>query len=476
LNLLLDLQILGWLLSGLAAFELVPVAAALAYGEPALPYVAGAASSLVYGLPIALSVSPEDRRMRVRDGFLVVTAAWLLASAFGALPYVFTGVLGPVDAFFEAVSGFTTTGSTVIAGLDEVPRALLLWRSLTQWVGGMGIIVFTIAVLPLLGIGGMQLFKAEVPGPVVDKLTPRIAVTARRLWLIYVGITAAAVACFTLAGMSGFDALNHAFTTLATGGFSTRDASVGAWGPAVQWSVVLFMVLAGMNFSLHYRVLAGNVLEALGDAELRLYLGLLALATAVVTWLLSSGVPSESALRAASFQVVSIMTTTGYATTDYEAWPALGRFVIFHLLLVGSMAGSTGGGIKTLRLLIGIEALRTYMWRLTHPHAVRRVRYAGRPVADDVVSGVAVFFLAYVAIGVIGGTAVAAAGYDIVTSMSASFTALGNVGPGLGAVGPTDNFAHLPGAVKLVLSACMIMGRLEVFTVLVLFEPHFWRR
>jgi trk system potassium uptake protein TrkH len=340
----------------------------------------------------------------------------------------------------------------------------------------MGIIVFTIAVLPLLGIGGMQLFKAEVPGPVLDKLTPRIADTARRLWLIYLGMSVAAFVSFWIAGMGPFDALCHSLTTLSTGGFSTRSASVGAFGPAVQWVVIVFMVLAGTNFALHYRILAGQMGAAFRDAELRLYLLLLAFGTLVVVLLLAGPGITEATVREASFQVTSVMTTTGFATADYELWPALGQFVMFHLLVVGGMAGSTAGGVKTLRLLLGLEALRTFMWRLTHPHAVRHVRYAGRPVEDEVVSGVAVFFIAYLAIAVVAGALVAAAGYDLETSMSAAFTAIGNVGPGLGRVGPTDDFAHFPAYVKLVLSLCMIAGRLEIFTVIVLMEPHFWKR
>jgi len=475
-NLYLDLQILGWLLVGLGVFQTVPLAGAWAWGEPALPYVYSSAIALVYGLPVAFAVRPRDHRMRVRDGFLVVTAGWVLASVFGALPYVFAGVLGPVDALFEAVAGFTTTGSTVLVPIEGTPHGLLLWRSLTQWLGGMGIVVFTIAVLPLLGIGGMQLFKAEVPGPVTDKLTPRIADTARRLWLIYVGFTVAAFFALLAAGMSGFDAVCHAFTTLATGGFSTRDGSIGAFGPAVQWVVVFFMVAAGTNFALHYRVLLGRFGEVARDEELRLYLLVLGVASLAALAVVGDGGVTEHALRRAVFQVVSIVTTTGFATDDYEAWAPFGHFLMFHLLLAGGMAGSTAGGIKTLRFLLGLRALRTFVWRLTHPHAVRGVRYAGRSVPEDVVAGVAVFFLGYLAIAVAAGLVISGFGYDLVTSVSAAFTAIGNVGPGLGEVGPTDHFAHFPTAVKLVLAFCMVAGRLEIFTVLVILEPHFWRR
>jgi trk system potassium uptake protein TrkH len=415
--------------------------------------------------------------MRTRDGFLVVSAAWALASLFGALPYVLAGVLGPVDAFFESVAGFTTTGSTVMTHIEGAPRALLLWRSLTQWLGGMGIIVVTIAVLPLLGIGGMQLFRAEMPGPVKDKLTPRIAVTARRLWFIYVGLTASAFAALILAGMGPFDALCHALTTLSTGGFSTRDASVGAFGlPWVEWVVIAFMLAAGTNFALHYRVFAGRGAAVIRDAELRFYLLVVGGATALMAWLLRDQGAGADTLRTALFQVASLVTTTGFTTADYELWPALGQFLVLPMLVLGGMAGSTSGGLKSLRLLLGLRTLRTFFLRLVRPLTVLPVRYAGRPVGDDLVSAVAVFFIAYFALAGLAATVVAAAGYDPLTAMSAALTALGNVGPGLGAVGPVEHFAHFPALVKLVLCFCMIAGRLEIFTLLVLFDPHFWRR
>jgi trk system potassium uptake protein TrkH len=477
LNLLLDLQILGWLLVGLAGFECIPILGALVFGEPVLPYTASAAAALVYGLPVALSLRPRNRRMRARDGFLVVTAAWMLASFFGALPYVLTGTLGPMDALFESVAGFTTTGSTTLTQIEQAPRALLLWRSLAQWLGGMGIIVFTIAMLPIIGIGGMELFRAEVPGPVTDKLTPRLAVTARRLWMIYVGFTAFAFVALSLAGMGGFDALCHALTALATGGFSTRDASIGAFqSPAVEWILILCMLAAGTNFALHYRLLTGRARDVARDGELRLYLSMLLLLAVATAWLIRDPGSTGAPTRAAIFQVVSLLTTTGYTTANYELWPALAQFLIFPLLVVGGMAGSTSGGLKTLRTLLGLRALRVFVLRSSHPLAVRPVRYAGRPVTDEVVSGIAVFFMAYFAIAAAAAAIVAAAGYDLVTSFSAALTAIGNVGPGLGEVGPTDNFAHFPSSVKLALCFCMVAGRLEIFTLLVLFEPHFWRR
>jgi trk system potassium uptake protein TrkH len=476
MNLLLDLEILGWLLVGLGGLECVPLAVAWISGEPSLPYLESAATALVFGLPVALSARSPDRRIRIRDGFLVVSAAWVLASVFGSLPYILSDSLSPVDALFEAASGFTTTGSTVLTKIESAPRGLLLWRSLTQWVGGMGIIVFAVAVLPMLGIGGMQLFQAEVPGPITDKLTPRVSDTARRLWLVYVGFTALAVVALTIAGMPLFDAVNHAFTVLATGGFSTRAASVGAFGAAVQWVVVFFMLIAGMNFVLHYKLVTGRPSAMFRDAEFRFFLATVAVLVAAFAWIIRGSGELGEVLRAAAFQVVSLITTTGYGTADYELWPHLAHLLVIPLLVLGSMAGSTGGGIKSVRVLLGLRALRANVARIIHPHLVRTVHYGDRPASDEVVSGISVFFLAYLMVAFIAAVVVGSAGYDMETCISAALTALGNVGPGLGAVGPTHHFAHFPGYVKLVLASAMIAGRLEIFTVLVLFFPRFWRR
>lgn len=470
-------NVLGWLLVGLAAFQLVPIAAAFSFGEPVLPYVASATATCVVGLTVALGSHATDRRLRTRDGFLVVSAAWLIASAFGALPYIFSGSLGNVDAIFESVSGFTTTGSTVMAPIEGTHRALLLWRSLTQWLGGMGIILFAVALMPLLGVGGMQLFKAEVPGPVADKLTPRVAVTARRLWLIYVGMTAIEWALLVVAGMTPFEALCHALTTMSTGGFSTLDTSIGGFDSAlIELIIIVFMILAGVNFVLHYRLLTGRIGSALRDAELRYYMILLGGATLIIYASLVHA-QEPAGFRTALFQVVSVATTTGYATVDFEGWPALALLVLLQLMILGGMAGSTSGGVKSLRVLIGIEAVFSVFNRLGHRTAVRHpVRYAGKQVPDEVLAGIWAFLTAYFLMVAVLACVVGAAGYNVVTSLSAALTAVGNVGPGLAEVGPYDNFSHFPSAVKLALSIGMIAGRLELFTILILFHPDFWRR
>ena len=470
-------NVLGWLLVGIAAIQLVPLAAAYGFGEPMLPYAASAIAACVVGLAMALGSHPADRRMGTRDGFLVVSAAWLIASAFGSLPYMFTETVGIVDAIFESVAGFTTTGSTVIIQMEETPRGLLLWRSLTQWLGGMGIILFAVAVMPLLGVGGMQLFRAEVPGPVADKLAPRVAVTARRLWLIYVGFTGIEWVLLISAGMTGYEALCHSLTTMSTGGFSTRDGSIGGFDSAlIEWIIIVFMVLGGTNFVLHYRLLTGRIGNVLRDVELRYYLILLGGAAIVVYWALIHAI-ELGGFRAALFQVVSLSTGTGYTTADFGRWPAIALLVLLQLMILGGMAGSTSGGVKSLRVVIGMKAAANVLSRLGHRTAVGHpVRYGGKRVPHEVLAGIWAFLIAYFLIAAVVACVVGAAGYDIVTSLSAALTSVGNVGPGLGEIGPSNNFAHFPSAVKLTLCAAMIAGRLELFTILILFHRDFWRR
>jgi trk system potassium uptake protein TrkH len=479
LNLTLATRLLGWLLLLIAGLLLIPTGAALLFGESPIPYAISALVPALIGLPVALLARPASLRLRPRDGVLIVSAAWIAAGLFGALPFVATGVLGPVDAVFESVSGFTTTGSTVLPDIDSQPRALLLWRSLSQWVGGMGIVLFTVALLPLLGIGGMSLFRAEVPGPVKEKVRPRVAATARQLWLIYVGLTAAEWIALVVAGMPAFEALCHAFSTLSTGGFSPRSASIGAYAsPAIHWIVMLFMFLAGINFVLHYRLLSGRTREVLRDAELRYYAGLtLIVFAAFGTILWVAGLHEGELLRTAGFQAVSLLTGTGFASAHFERWPAVAQVIILHLMALGAMAGSTCGGVKSLRVLLGLRALRSAFSLVGHRNAVRpAVRFGGKPVPPDVLAGVWSFFAAYFLLVSAATVVVAAGGSDIVTALSSALTAVGNVGPGLGANGPYDSFASFSAPVKLVLAFCMIAGRLELFTLLVLFMPSYWQR
>ncbi|MCP4900293.1 MAG: TrkH family potassium uptake protein, partial [bacterium] len=445
-----DAYIIGWLLLATSAFLVVPLIAAAIFTEPKSPFLGSLILAALIGGAMVISNRTTDRRIRPRDGFFVVGGAWIAVSLVGALPYLLTGALGPIDSVFESVSGFTTTGSTVVQDINVLPRSLVLWRAMSQWLGGMGIILFTIAILPLLGIGGMQLFKAEVPGPVADKVRPRLTATARSLWGIYLGLTVLEWVALRVAGMSAYDALCHAFTTLATGGFSTRNASVGEFGsPAVEWIITLFMLMAGINFVIHYKIVVGRGRTVLKDAELRYFLGVVLVGVAlfsVVTH--SAGARIGDTVRAAAFQTVSLLTTTGYVTADFELWPNLALMAILVLLVLGGMSGSTGGGIKSLRTLLAVRSLRATLYRLIHPHAMRPVKYGGEVVPDTVLSGIWAFLTAYMLLALIGAAVVAAYGYDVLTSLTASLTAIGNVGPGLGEVGAYDNFAHCPGGVK----------------------------
>lgn len=475
MNFLLSLQVFGWLTVGLGAMQLIPV---LLFTESYPAFLLSAACCFLFGVPLIIATRTKDRRIRPRDGFVIVGIGWIIATIFGSLPFWFSGKLSAVDAIFESASGFTTTGSTVITGLDHTDKAILLWRAMTNGIGGGGIIVFVVAVLPLLGIGGMQLLKAETSGASVDKLSPRIAETARRLWFIYVGLILLAFATYFVLGMSAFDAFCHALPSIATGGFSTRDASIAAFhSPSIEWAATLFMFLGATNFVLHYRVVTGRGRHVYRDEEFVFYCAIILVASLVITLALGQfQTLNWDNVRLATFQVVSLLSTTGFASADYSQWPALTHLILMYLIAVGGMAGSTAGAVKVFRVFLGLRLIQNTLIRFTHPHAVRNIKYAGQTVAPDVVEEVGIFIAAYVMVTAIGSCIVASAGYDIATSLSATLTCLGGVGPGFGAVGPVETFAHFPDYVKLTLAFCMLAGRLELFTLFALLQPAFWRR
>ncbi len=478
MHLRLCTKIIASLAGLMGAFLAFPLVLALFFDEPTRPFWgAMLAAFALFALGLFLGRNSRGS-LSTRDGFLIVAFGWAVASAIAALPYVFSGWMGPVDAWFEAVSGITTTGSTILTDIEALERSLLFWRSFTQWIGGMGIILFTIAVLPLLGVGGMQLFKAEVPGPVADKISPRLAVTARYLWSIYVGLTGLEWLLLSLGGMPVLEALDHSFTTLATGGFSPRNASLAAYDSHyLHVVVIVFMFLAGMNFCLHFKLVFGRVREVFEDEEFRWYIALMLIfVVPTVVGLLFHGTPFFQALEDALFTVTSLMTTTGYATANYELWPLAIKGPIILLLIFGGMAGSTGGGVKTMRTLLSFRALRASFRRMEHPHAVRPVVYKGRPVPADTLAAIWGFFASYIILAILGMIVLNWHGHDLITSWSAALTALGNVGPGLANVGPTDNFGWMYPQNKLLLSFLMLCGRLEIYTVLLLFAPSFWRR
>lgn len=415
-----------------------------------------------------------------REGTAIVTFGWLGAATVGAFPFIFAKVLPSfTDAFFESMSGFTTTGASVITNIEVVPKSILLWRSTTHWLGGMGIIVLSLAILPFLGVGGMQLYKAEVPSPMPDKLKPRIRDTATALWKVYLLFTLLEIILLMFGGMSFLDAVCHTFGTLATGGFSTKNASIGHYQSSyVDVIIIIFMLLAGINFSLHYQLIAGRRWAFFRDPECRVFLGAVVAFIIVCTLSVWGKVYSSfgDALRYASFQVISIVTTTGYATADYELWPGLPQAVLFFCMFLGASAGSTGGGMKCLRLILLLKHAYRELWHIIHPHSVIQVKLGGKVVPSDVLSSTWGFFALYVGLFVVASWAVAASGIDMITAFSSVAATLGNIGPGFGLIGPTENYAALPGVAKWVLSICMLLGRLEIYTVMVLLIPEFWKR
>ena len=420
--------------------------------------------------------------LTIREGYAVVSCTWIVVGVVGALPYLLSGVVShPVAALFESVSGFTTTGATVFGDVDALPRGILFWRSLTQWLGGMGIILLGVAILPFLGVGGMHLFRAEVPGPTPERLSPRIGQTAKLLWYVYTGMTALLFVLLLIGGLSPFDALNHAFTTMPTGGFSTRTESAAAFGlPFVQYTLIAFMYLAGVNFVLHFHALSGKLRAYLVSAEWRFYTGALVIGTLVVFALAltseaSAGTGLERTFRDALFQTVSVGTTTGFVSFDYGLWPLGAQLVLVTLMFMGGMAGSTGGGIKSMRIYVLLRAGISDLRRNLHPRAIVVTVMGNKALEESELLNILGFVLLFLGIFFGGVLALAILGHDLSTSIGASVASIANIGPGLGAVGAVENYGWMSPPSHLVLVALMIVGRLEIFTVLLLFHPDLWR-
>jgi trk system potassium uptake protein TrkH len=423
---------------------------------------------------------PEDSELRKRDGYLIVTFGWLIMSLTGSLPYVFSGAIPHyTDAFFETISGYTTTGASILTDIESLPKGILFWRSLTQWIGGMGIIVLAVAILPILGIGGMQLFVAEAPGISPDKLKPRIRETAIRLWMIYLILTSAELILLLIGGMSFFDAINHSLTTMATGGFSTKNASIAHFtNPFIHYVITLFMFLAGTNFTLTYFGLHGSIKKVWQNEEFRFYsiftliYGVL-IALAIIEF---SSENFERAFRGSLFMVVSIVSTTGYVTLDYTSVNSLITVIFFMLMFIGASAGSTAGGVKVIRHVILVKNSLLEIKRLIHPNAVLPVRLNNKVVSREITFNVLAFMIIYFMVFALGSVIMSLIGVDFTTALGSVATSVGNIGPGIGSVGPVNNFAHIPYAGKWFLSFLMLLGRLELFTVLILFTPYFWKK
>ncbi|HUT70295.1 MAG TPA: TrkH family potassium uptake protein [Desulfatiglandales bacterium] len=476
------LRLIGILNVFLGLFMLAPLVVSLIYADGSfLPILYSFVITSGGGLLLFLVTGTADyTALSQREGIAVVTFGWLSAGFFGSLPFLFSGSIGSLtDAFFESLSGFTTTGASILNSIESLPQGVLFWRGLTQWLGGMGIIVFSIAILPFLGVGGMQLYKAEIPSPVVDKLQPRISETAKTLWKVYLLITIIEIGLLFIGGMSLFDSICHTFCTMPTGGFSTHGASIAYFDSAYFEGVItVFMLLAGVNFALHFKFLKGDLRVFSRDPECRVFLFLLAALIILVTANIYGTVYQSigGAFRRAAFQVTSIITTTGFVTADYETWPALSQIILFLCMFIGAMAGSTGGAIKIMRIVLLAKYGFREIFRLVHPHAVKSIRLGGKPVPEEVLNSIGGFFILYMGLYVVAVLIMSFLGLDVMTSLGSVAATMGNVGPGFGLVGPVKNYFSVPDVGKWVLSFCMLLGRLEIYTVIIMLAPAYWRK
>lgn len=476
------LNIIGFLLILTGMLMTLGIPFSIYYGhDDIFSIIISAAVTVISGIIFWIFSRDADRQqLGKREGYLIVTLGWISMALFGSIPFIVYGAIPDfTDAFFETMSGFTTTGATILTDIESLPAGLLFWRSLTQWLGGMGIIVLSLAILPLLGIGGMQLFSAEVPGITKDKFHPRVKETAKRLWGIYVILTGTEILLLLVGGLNLFDSINHSFTTMATGGFSTKNASTAHFDSAfVQYVFIIFMIFAGMNFTLHYFALHLKFDAFKRNTEFKFYLLFLIGATLLIMFIHRPhhNFNLEESFRQSLFHVTSLVTTTGYVSSDYENWAPFSRMIFFTLLFIGGCAGSTGGGIKFARHFLLLRNGLLELKRLVHPRAVIPVRFNGRSVSPEIISNVQAFFIIYILLFVFGSVLLSLLGLDFFTAAGATATCIGNVGPGMGVVGPIGNFADLPAISKWILSFFMLVGRLELFTVLLLFAPAFWKK
>lgn len=474
-------NLIGRLMLIESACFLLCVIISLLYGEhDTRAFLISAFITAGCGSIMAYLVKAPDKVLAKKDGYFTVTFVWIIFSLFGCLPFILGGTIPAfADAFFETMSGFTTTGSSVLNNIEALPHASLFWRSLTQWLGGLGIIVLFLAILPSLGIEGRDLYVAEVTGPTHNKMAATFKSSARRLWLFYVSCTLLETVLLNLGGMSFFDAICHAFTTMATGGFSTKQDSIAYWNsPYIQYIIIFFMLIAATNFGLFLAAIKGEAGKLIRDEEFRWYIMIVVLATAIIaTGLYFSGWSSgEQCFRDALFQVSTIISTTGFATADYLLWPTLLGFIIFILMFTGASAGSTSGGLKVIRVLLLFKNSFAELKRIIHPNAVINVKYNNKSIHPSIMNNVMGFTLLFIIIFGIGSIIMTLFTEDIATACSAVITSMSNVGPGFGSIGPMDNFSHFNDFAKIFLAFIMLTGRLELFTVLVLFTKAFWKK
>ncbi len=418
------------------------------------------------------------KNIKAKEGFAIVSLGWILASFFGSLPFVVSGSIPSfIDAFFETVSGFTTTGATIITDIEILPKGILFWRSFTHWIGGMGILVFTVAILPAMGVGSFQIFKAESPGPIADKIVPRIKDTAKILYITYITISLVEMILLYLGGMSLYESAIHTFGTVGTGGFSTRNASIGGFGSTYIVIVIsIFMIMSGTNFSLYYELYKGKWRDVLKNEELRLYLGIIAVSVILIAINIDINIYNNfgESLKHALFQVSSIITTTGYSTVDFDQWTTFSKGILFILMFVGGCAGSTGGAIKNIRILVLLKLIKRETSKIFHPRALIPVKVGQRAIASDTLAGIASFFALYLIIFALGTLVISLEDIGLVSAASAVAATLGNIGPGFDFVGPARTYSEFSGPSKLILSWFMLLGRLELFTMFILLNPKFW--
>lgn len=457
---------------------LVPLAFAVYYNDGMI-LIFSALAAILLLLSFTTKLYRETpSELTTREGFLIVTLSWLALTLFGSVPFVASGhISGYIDAFFETMSGFTTTGATILTDIERLPKSLLVWRNMTQWLGGMGVIALAVAIFPFLGVGAIQLFKAEVPGPTKDKISPRISETAKILWWVYVAFTAVETCLLMVGGLNFFESLCVTFGTMATGGFAPLNASIAGYSPYIQYTVAFFMLMAGINFNLHYWAFKGKPSYYIKNSEFRLFLSIIAVSCVfvIVMRLISGSVLSEELFRSSIFQIVSIITTTGFITADYELWPFVTQFVLLLLMVVGGSSTSTGGGIKNIRVLILFKQISSEFKKSIRPRGVFPIKVGDKAISEGVVSNTVAFIVLYGMISLGGIVIMTMLGLDIDSAIGSVAATIGNVGPGIGSVGPMKNFSHIPAAGKLVLSFLMLVGRLEIYTVLLILLPRFWK-
>jgi len=481
MNIKYGINILGKILLIISLFMLTILPWIYYFHEEELlhPILLSILIPLFLGSLIILLTKNCSHSFHLKEGYLIVSLTWLIMGIVGSLPFYLTNSIPSfVDSIFESISGFTTTGSSILTDVEAIPKSILYWRSLTHWIGGMGIIVLVVAIFPKLNVAGYQFFQLESSGIMPEKIAPRASKVAKSLWVIYVLLTAILIILLMFDGISFYESLCHAFGTIATGGFSTKNASVGFYSIYAQYVIMIFMLLSGINFSLHFFLLRGDFKTIFKNTELKSYLGIIIIVGLILSFFLyfNNNISFEQSFRDSFFQVISIITATGFATTNYLEWKEFAWILLFSLMFVGACVGSTGGGIKVIRHVIALKSISNYFAKLIHPNSVKTIKINGNTIAAERVNSIISFIIIYLLIFIIGSLIMSSMGLDFDTSFGAVITTMGGIGPGIGTVGPASNFAHIPAFGKIFLTFLMILGRLEIFTFLIIFTPAFWKK